>query len=464
MKQSRSGAILEAEGGLYHMGIFMQHLGEVKIPEKHRAEYAQQALKLLRAGGMMTVEPVQLSGHKLYLLSPPELDEEGKAIGHYNYLDENSGERWCLNAKDGWFGCGKVVGRCFYRTVAAVHILTSFWSTAYTATIIDGYLIREKDYIGWINYVLGAQYTNYRATQMWEIGKLLHLDDDSWVSRNSDIGHLLEDFPSECVDRDQTEAYLAAYHFDELCSVLPPLTDKEREELLRTNTVTVQLIYNHLQKALREYHQDGGTLAGAKKCLIVPSDEKWKMIRQQKKGTRKSSLPFAFFMTPPAVSVACIAKEFDTAFWEIWDEIGEQIPDGLHFDTPEPCPAVAPLPTWKVLGVAPDDLAYYWTPDSGMRFSDAFQKRLTEWRSELDSMTESIPPQDFLKTLADSVAAGGHIFFRDTFYEFISRQAEPRIQAAVLLMGRLAEREDENLKRFHAVLGNSVLRRQVFDF
>ena len=99
-----------------------------------------------------------------------------------------------------------------------------------------------------------------------------------------------------------------------------------------------------------------------------------------------------------------------------------------------------------------------------MRFSDAFQKRLTEWRSELDSMTESIPPQDFLKTLADSVAAGGHIFFRDTFYEFISRQAEPRIQAAVLLMGRLAEREDENLKRFHAVLGNPVLRRQVFDF
>ena len=101
MKQGRSGAILEAEGGLYHMGIFMQHLGEVKLPEKHRAKYAQQALKLLRAGGMMTVEPVQLSGHKLYLLSPPELDEDGKAIGHYNYLDANSGERWCLNAKDG---------------------------------------------------------------------------------------------------------------------------------------------------------------------------------------------------------------------------------------------------------------------------------------------------------------------------------------------------------------------------
>lgn len=445
------------------MGIFMQHLGEIKIPEEHRAEYAQQALKLLRAGGMMTVEPAQLSGHKLYLLSPPELDEDGKAIGHYNYLDENSGEHWCLNAKNGWFGCGKVVGRCFYRTVAAVHILTSFWSTAYTASIIDGYLIREKDYIGWINYVLGTQYTNHRATQMWEIGKLLHLDDDSWVSRNPDIGHLLEDYPPECADRDQTLSYLAAYHFDELCSILPPLTDEDWEELKQSKMLTIQAIYDQLQSTLREYHQNGGTLEGVKKFLIMPTEEKRQAIHQQK-DTDQQYLLFAFFMMPPAVSIACIAKEFDAAFWEIWNEIGGQIPEVPRLYTPEPCPSVEPLSTQRLLDLNPDDLAYYWTPDSGMQFSDAFQKQLTEWRSELDSMTESIPPQDFLKAFADRISAGGHIFFRDTFYEFIARQAEPQIQAAVLLMGRLAEREDENLKRFHAVLGNPALRKEAFGF
>ena len=154
------------------MGIKSQYLGEINIPEEHRAEYAQQALKLLRAGGMVTVEPVQLYGHKLYLLSPPELDEEdGKAVGHYNYLDENSGERWCLNAKDGWFGCGKIIGSCYYSVIAAVHILTTLWSTSYAATLINGCLVREKTYIRWINYVLGTQYTNQRATQLWEIGK-----------------------------------------------------------------------------------------------------------------------------------------------------------------------------------------------------------------------------------------------------------------------------------------------------
>ena len=46
------------------MGIESQYLGEINIPEEHRAEYAQQALKLLRAGGMVTVETVVLLSHK----------------------------------------------------------------------------------------------------------------------------------------------------------------------------------------------------------------------------------------------------------------------------------------------------------------------------------------------------------------------------------------------------------------
>ena len=327
------------------MGIESQYLGEINIPEEHRAEYAQQALKLLRAGSMVTVEPVQLYGHKLYLLSPPELDEEdGEAVGHYNYLDGNGGERWCLNAKDGWFGCGKIIGSCYYSTIAAVHVLTTLWSTSYAATLINGCLVREKPYIRWINYVLGTQYTNQRATQLWEIGKLLHLDDDYWAHCNPDLGHLLEDYPPECADRDQTLSYLAAYHFDELCSILPPLTDENWEELKQSKMLTIQAIYAQLQSALREYHQNGGTLEGVKKFLIMPTEEKRQTIHQQT-DTDQQYLLFAFFMMPPAVSVACIAKEFDAAFWELWDEIGGQIPESPQLYTLEPCPPVEPFPT-----------------------------------------------------------------------------------------------------------------------
>ena len=51
------------------MGIESQYLGEINIPEEHRAEYAQQALKLLRAGSMVTVETV-------VLLSKGEIDSK----------------------------------------------------------------------------------------------------------------------------------------------------------------------------------------------------------------------------------------------------------------------------------------------------------------------------------------------------------------------------------------------------
>ena len=45
------------------MGIESQYLGEINIPEEHRAEYAQQALKLLRAGGM-AVSYTHLRAHE----------------------------------------------------------------------------------------------------------------------------------------------------------------------------------------------------------------------------------------------------------------------------------------------------------------------------------------------------------------------------------------------------------------
>ena len=49
-------------------------------------------------------------------------------------------------------------------------------------------------------------------------------------------------------------------------------------------------------------------------------------------------------------------------------------------------------------------------------------------------------------------------------YEFIARQAEPKVQAAVLLLKRLAERGEPNVRRYLAILGNPALREIVFGF
>ena len=56
------------------MGTFAEYIGTMDIPENRRAEYAQWMLRLLHAGGMMSVDEVGLFGHRIRLLYPPELD------------------------------------------------------------------------------------------------------------------------------------------------------------------------------------------------------------------------------------------------------------------------------------------------------------------------------------------------------------------------------------------------------
>ena len=62
----------------------------------------------------------------------------------------------------------------------------------------------------------------------------------------------------------------------------------------------------------------------------MPTEEKRQTIHQQT-DTDQQYLLFAFCMMPSAVSVTCIAKEFGAAFWELWDEIGGQIPESPSF-------------------------------------------------------------------------------------------------------------------------------------
>lgn len=123
-----------------------------------------------------------------------------------------------------------------------------------------------------------------------------------------------------------------------------------------------------------------------------------------------------------------------------------------------------PVSTQELFGVAPDDMAYYWQPDGKVQFSDEMTAWMQALRAELDGITDTIPPEKFLQTMVDAIAGAGNYAFRDMFYEFIARQAEPRVQAAVLLLNRLVERGEPNVRRYLAILGNLALREAVFGF
>ena len=127
-------------------------------------------------------------------------------------------------------------------------------------------------------------------------------------------------------------------------------------------------------------------------------------------------------------------------------------------------PVVEPVSTQELFGVSSDDMAYYWRPDGKVQFSDEMTAWMQSLRVELDGITDTIPPERFLQTMVNAIAGTGGRAFRDMFYGFIARQAEPRVQAAVLLLDRLVARDEPNIRRYLAILGNPALREKVFGF
>ncbi len=165
-----------------------------------------------------------------------------------------------------------------------------------------------------------------------------------------------------------------------------------------------------------------------------------------------NTLAFSYCLVSPALAVAMTAREFGVDFWALWDELGADIPRVERFPPPQPCPPVEPVPTQELFrcclrrhGVllAVGRRNAVLRRDGGV---DAVA------RAELDGITDTIPPDKFLQTMVEAIASAGSYAFRDMFYGFIARQAEPRRQAAVLLLERLAERGEPNIRRY---LGDS---------
>ena len=439
------------------MGTFAEYIGAMDVPEDRRAEYARQMLRLLHAGGMMSVDEVGLFGHRIRLLYPPEFDETGRAWGCYNYFENDFWESWGLNADKGTFSSNKLGGGAFRTAILAGYVLTALHSRSYGIVTVDGSYVRERRLIGWINGVLGTQYTNRRATQLWEIEKLLHKD--GCEEYNKDLTGLIHDVPTACANLEQVESYIAARFFEEFSADIS--AEAEDVEIYhKEDAIGVRNCFTHLKKTLSALHKHGGTLEEAKKYLIMPMTERRAVIDEHGGNT----LAFSYCFVSSALAVAMTAREFGVDFWALWDELGADIPSVERFPAPQPCPPVEPVSTQELFGVAPDDMAYYWWSDGKVQFSDEMTAWMQSLRAEMDGITDTIPPEKFLQAMVDAIAGAGNYAFRDMFYGFIARQAEPKVQAAVLLLNRLVECGEPNVRRYLAILGNPALREKVFGF
>ena len=247
------------------MGSCRYYLGEVNIPKEKCQTYAGQALKLLRAGGMMSVKRVNLYGRKLQLLYPPEWNEEGFAAGNYNYYEDTYWNTWRLDAETGRLDASRIGEGDFCQAVLVTKLLAALYSQSFCLVAIDSDLIQGKNCIGWINYIyiLGTEFTTERTTRIWDIVQLLHKENwDEQYHRYLD--YLWLDYPMEFANLNQFEPYIAVCH-PELLRDHKLFIEDEDITRYRTGQISVGLGYALFQAALKRYHKVGGTLDEAVK-------------------------------------------------------------------------------------------------------------------------------------------------------------------------------------------------------
>ena len=98
---------------------------------------------------------------------PPEFETDARGGCYVTTFEDDFWESWGLNADKGVFSSNKIGGGAFCTAVLAGYVLTALYSQSYGIVTVDGSYVRERRLIGWINGVLGTQYTNQRATQLW---------------------------------------------------------------------------------------------------------------------------------------------------------------------------------------------------------------------------------------------------------------------------------------------------------
>ena len=409
-------------------------------------------------------------GHQIYLLHPPELDEEGRAYGCYNYFEDDCWENWSLDAKNGRFACGKIGYRQFHAVALAMGVYTSLYCKSFSAATLESRLLYEGRFIGWINYVLGTQFTNWRDTQMWKFYKLLMEEDrESLLRDNKNLTALIWD---QGLEKNVDINDLVFYG---IVSSAPDMKKrlKENEALARDPETRRKILasgkhdmqhcldHNYLYDALVDFRAKGGTLKQAERYLLMPEED----LRALAKETG-DELPLLFALPNRAYAAVFVAMVFDLEVFPYLDKLHDVLPLRDDTDrTPVPCPPVPPISTQEWLKLDPDDMAYYWTPDGDIHFSDEMNAWMAGLALELDGIHVTLSPQEFLKTLFQNIAGcDKKSFFREAFYDFIAHQTDPRFQAALVLLGRLVQREEPNLRRYVAILGNPALRKKVFDF
>ena len=150
------------------MGTYVWYSGMADYPLEKRKRIKENILKMLDAGGMMQIESVKNNNHELYVLSKPEKDQNNRILWNFNYFEDDMWETASLDCKDLQIYSNKVGNEEYKDVMIALYMLSELEDNDIGFTMCNGDIVSEEKYVGWINQILGTNYSFRKRFNLWE--------------------------------------------------------------------------------------------------------------------------------------------------------------------------------------------------------------------------------------------------------------------------------------------------------
>ena len=450
------------------MGIFVDLYGERKIPENKREEFSKRIQTIFEKGGLMNSSYICMYDTPIYLLKPAKFDMFGQIRATYSYFSQSFHEECGYNLKDNDFFSGKV-GAKYMNVVYAINILYQFYTEDFSIANIDGDVFLAEEDISWLNYLFNEKYSYCKLEYVFEFYRIL-LKSKYYREYADEIAAKMLNYS---INLYQINAYKAVSDFKNFQKLILENENYKTER--------------NIQKNINEYYKSNigskeEKLEKLKSLFFITQDD-------EKSLTEDEKIIYSSIIAFPVICMKFISELFQIDFWEFYYEIYSKNSDLLLKDFHEEKFYYAPLTpinTAQFFKCSYDDMAYFWTKDNDIVFSDEMESFIAQLKSEFDNILNTkntiIEQQSVIKEFIFALKEANIISktSRDTdgvfpteamFYEFIDNSNKREIQAFIYLLIQLNKKykykdikKQKKVSRYLWILSNSELRKLKFGY
>lgn len=457
------------------MGTFLGRVGCVHIPECQQEIYQQRMLHLLREGGMMSIDSAEMFGKKVYLLHPPEPNDDGSFWFNYNYYENDYWEDAGMN--HGHLFSNKVGYMQFCLVMDAALVLEECSSDAPCFADLREANIPHWVPLSWLKYLFGDELPLANPS-LWETYELLKTEgryeksSDSWDSIF---------FQNAISDTDWMDILAVKTVEQGTETILVKLKEREKQTSGKNGgesesiTEEYSKLLNHINTLVQLLGKGEDQL-----CLIMSylteadSEQLIKMISEENIPKALRRLPIMMISMPGQIIVKALAELYCRDFWELWSVVKKGYAYHLYREVSDgESQIIRPTSTEVYLHISPDDKLFCLVPNDIKSLTSETRDWMSSLRNRFESLRTKASFSDCLsfqrsmmETLSDAENRhAGIMAFRNMFYEFMSNWAQSEYQAMWLLFKEMVADGatcTKRLRQYLALLSNPPLRKEVF--